>query len=117
MSLLFHCKLLPSIHSVQSPFSIAWFPGFQFNAQEMAPSPQEYQVLLSKDASFDSILHKGTAGSKEGFAAVLKKDKEAHKAAVAEYFQHWDNKDAKSETEAVRAVSSVASRVNNSIHC
>ena len=73
----------------------------------MAPKSQEHQILLAKDASFDSILHRGTAGSKEGFAAVLQKDKEAHKAAVAEYFQHWDNKDAKDETEATRAVSAV----------
>jgi hypothetical protein len=36
---------------------------------------------------------------------MLKKDREAQKAAVDDYFQHWDNKDAKSETEATRAVS------------
>lgn len=36
---------------------------------------------------------------------MLKKDKEAQKAAMNEYFQHWDNKEAKNETEADRAVS------------
>ncbi len=65
----------------------------------------EQQVLLAKDVSFEKILHRGTAGTHQGLGAVLKKDREAQKAAIAEYFQHWDNKDAKDETEATRAVS------------
>lgn len=33
---------------------------------------------------------------------MINKDNEAHKAAVVEYFQHWDDKKAEDETEAVR---------------
>lgn len=50
-------------------------------------------------------MHKKTAQTDEGFSAMLKKDKDAQRAAVAEYFQHWDNKEAKTETDADRFVS------------
>ncbi|KAF3771097.1 hypothetical protein M406DRAFT_248043 [Cryphonectria parasitica EP155] len=53
--------------------------------------------------TFENILHKKTATTDAGFSAMLKKDKEAQQAAVDEYFQHWDNKEAKDETEATRA--------------
>lgn len=33
---------------------------------------------------------------------MMGKDNAAHAAAMQEYFQHWDNKDAKDETEDVR---------------
>jgi len=35
---------------------------------------------------------------------MLKKDKAAQKAAVDEYFKHWDNKAAKDETPEIREV-------------
>lgn len=54
--------------------------------------------------TFENIMHKKTAHTDEGFSAMLKKDKEAQRAAVAEYFQHWDNKEAKDETQEDRAV-------------
>lgn len=73
-----------------------------FVTDEMAPSQE---VVLAKDMTFENIMHKKTATTHEGFSAMLKKDKEAQQAAVSEYFQHWDNKEAKSETEADRAVS------------
>lgn len=54
--------------------------------------------------TFENIMHKKTAHMDEGFSAMLKKDKEAQRAAVAEYFQHWDNKEAKNETQEDREV-------------
>lgn len=63
------------------------------------------EIVPARDMSFENIMHKKTARTDEGFSAMLKKDKEAQRAAVAEYFQHWDNKEAKNETEADRAVS------------
>lgn len=68
----------------------------------MAPGQD---VALARDMTFENIMHKKTATTHEGFSAMLNKDKEAQQAAVSEYFQHWDNKEAKSETEADRAVS------------
>lgn len=55
--------------------------------------------------TFENIMHKKTADTDEGFSAMLKKDKEAQRAAVAEYFQHWDNKEANNETQEDRDVS------------
>lgn len=34
--------------------------------------------------------------------AMRSKDKDAQKAAIDAYFQHWDNKPAESETDEVR---------------
>lgn len=62
---------------------------------------------LTRYTTFENIMHKKTAQTDEGFSAMLKKDKDAQRAAVAEYFQHWDNKEAKTETEADRFVSSI----------
>lgn len=39
-----------------------------------------------------------------GFSAMMRKDNTAHKAAVDEYFKHWDNKAARDETTADREV-------------
>lgn len=52
--------------------------------------------------AFDNILHKSSSNSQGGLRAMINKDNEAHKAAVVEYFQHWDDKNAEDETEAVR---------------
>ena len=49
-------------------------------------------------------MHKTSAQSKGGFTAMMQKDKTAQKAAVDEYFKHWDNKAAKDETAADRKV-------------
>lgn len=46
---------------------------------------------------------------------MLKKDKAAQKAAVDEYFKHWDNKTAKDETEADREVWWFCSLVHKSL--
>lgn len=68
----------------------------------MAPGQD---IALARDMTFENVMHKKTATTHEGFSAMLNKDKEAQQAAVSEYFQHWDNKEAKNETDADRAVS------------
>ncbi|KAK4085295.1 uncharacterized protein Triagg1_285 [Trichoderma aggressivum f. europaeum] len=64
------------------------------------------QALLPADQArnmaFDKILHKNSSTSQGGLRAMINKDNEAHKAAVVEYFQHWDDKKAEDETEDVR---------------
>jgi sterol 24-C-methyltransferase len=57
----------------------------------------------ARDAAFAKVLHgKSTQGS-GGISSMLGKDKEAQKAAVEEYFKHWDNKYAEEETDETRA--------------
>ncbi|KHJ35445.1 putative sterol 24-c-methyltransferase [Erysiphe necator] len=56
----------------------------------------------SRDAEFNRAMHKDSSNAEGGFRAMLKKDKDAQKAAVDEYFKHWDNKTAKDETEKDR---------------
>ncbi|KAJ0161994.1 Sterol 24-C-methyltransferase erg-4 [Colletotrichum tanaceti] len=63
--------------------------------------PEEGQMLLARDATFDKILHKGTSKT-VGMSAMLQKDHEAQKAATDEYFRHWDNKNAQKETKEDR---------------
>lgn len=62
------------------------------------------ESALTRHTTFENIMHKKTAQTDGGFSAMLKKDKDAQRAAVADYFQHWDNKEAKTETEADRFV-------------
>lgn len=69
----------------------------------MAPTALE-QENHTRDAEFNRALHGKSAQSKGGFAAMRGKDAAAQKAAVDEYFKHWDNKPAGEETEEVRAV-------------
>jgi len=52
----------------------------------------------SRDAAFNKAMHKDSSTAEGGFRALLKKDKVAQKAAVDEYFKHWDDKGAKDET-------------------
>lgn len=59
----------------------------------------------ARDAAFNKALHGDSAAAKGGLVAMFKKDSAAKKAACDEYFKHWDNKDAKDETAADRAVS------------
>lgn len=69
----------------------------------MAPSNLE-QEDHSRDAAFNKAMHKDSSSAEGGFSAMLKKDKDAQKAAVDEYFKHWDNKTAKDETLKDREV-------------
>ena len=58
----------------------------------------------SRDAAFNKAMHGKSAQERAGFAAMLKKDPKAQKAAVDEYFKHWDDKTAGTETEEIREV-------------
>ena len=58
----------------------------------------------ARDAAFNKALHGKSAGERAGFMAMLKKDAVAQKAAVDEYFKHWDNKLASVETQDIRDV-------------
>ena len=68
----------------------------------MAPAaivlePEDYV----RDAQFNKTLH-GKSINDYGLAAMRNKDAAAQKAAVDEYFKHWDNKTADTETEETR---------------
>ncbi|CZR63704.1 sterol 24-C-methyltransferase (Delta(24)-sterol C-methyltransferase) [Phialocephala subalpina] len=67
----------------------------------MAPAKLE-QEDKARDAAFNKAMHKDSSEARGGFSAMLKKDKVAQKAAVDEYFKHWDNKAAKDETPEIR---------------
>lgn len=56
----------------------------------------------ARDAAFQKALHGKSSEAAGGFAAMLSKDKDAKKLAVDEYFKHFDNKSAKTETDADR---------------
>jgi sterol 24-C-methyltransferase len=69
----------------------------------MAPAKLETEDH-TRDAAFNKAMHKDSSNAQGGFSAMLKKDKAAQKAAVDEYFKHWDNKAAKDETPEIREV-------------
>lgn len=56
----------------------------------------------SRDAQFNKVMHGKSAGERAGMLSMLKKDPAGQKAALDEYFKHWDNKSAEVETEEVR---------------
>ena len=58
----------------------------------------------SRDAAFNRAMHGKSAGERAGFMSMLKKDPNSQKAAVDEYFKHWDNQAAGTETQEIRAV-------------
>jgi sterol 24-C-methyltransferase len=67
----------------------------------MAPVALEQQDK-QRDAEFNKVMHGQTAQAKGGISAMLGKDQSAQKAAVDEYFKHWDNKPAEDETPEMR---------------
>lgn len=69
----------------------------------MAPATLEAEDK-ARDAAFNKAMHKDSAGAEGGFSAMMKKDKVAQKAAIDEYFKHWDQKAAATETDADREV-------------
>lgn len=75
----------------------------------MAPSAVDTtpQHILEKedktrDAEFNKSLHGKSAEARGGLFAMRSKDAAAQKAAVDEYFKHWDDKAAATETEEDR---------------
>jgi sterol 24-C-methyltransferase len=69
----------------------------------MAPAKLE-QEDKTRDAAFNKAMHKDSSSAAGGFRAMMKKDNSAQKAAVDEYFKHWDKKAAANETAADREV-------------
>ena len=69
----------------------------------MAPIALEEQNH-SRDAAFNKAMHGTSSQTRGGMASMLQKDKAAQKAAVDEYFKHWDDKSAETETEETRKV-------------
>lgn len=70
----------------------------------MAPAALEREDI-ARDAAFNQALHGKSAKARGGLTAMRGKDAAAQKAAVDEYFKHWDNKDYAGETDADREVS------------
>ena len=73
----------------------------------MAPSATSPVGTLEKedhvrDAAFNKALHGKSSEAAGGFMAMRNKDKASQKAAVDEYFKHWDNKSAATETDETR---------------
>lgn len=68
----------------------------------MSPVALE-QENHARDAAFHKVLHGKSGEARSGIASMMGKDKEAQKAAIDEYFKHWDNKAAHDETEETRA--------------
>lgn len=72
----------------------------------MAPAVLETEDH-KRDAAFNKVLHGKSSEARGGLAALRNKDAKAQKAAVEEYFKHWDNKGSAEETEETRAVCSI----------
>ena len=66
----------------------------------MAPIALETENHI-RDAEFHKAMH-GKSAETKGFRSMLNKDHEAHKMASEEYFKHWDNKSAGTETAEIR---------------
>ena len=83
------------------------FLHYCFGSQQAAMAPIALETEdHSRDAAFNQVMHGNSADEKAGFRAMLGKDHAAQKAAVDEYFKHWDNKAASTETTEVREVQS-----------
>lgn len=75
----------------------------------MAPSALEREDK-ARDAAFNKALHGKSAKAQGGLAAMRGKDAAAQKAAVDEYFKHWDNQAAADETPEMREVRQCAAQ-------
>lgn len=67
----------------------------------MAPHALEAEDK-QRDAAFYQAMHGKSATAAGGFGSMFKKDHTAHKAALDEYFKHWDNQAAEVETDETR---------------
>jgi hypothetical protein len=71
-----------------------------FNMSPIALEEQNH----TRDAEFNKAMHGKSSQARGGMASMLQKDRGAQKAAVDEYFKHWDNKSAEDETDETRKV-------------
>ena len=70
-----------------------------------------------RDAAFNKALHGKNAQEQAGLLAMMKKNPKAQKVAIDEYFKHWDNKGAETETASTREVSLLQSQRVYSFIC
>lgn len=70
----------------------------------MGSKIQLEQENKQRDADFNKAMHGKTAAQANGIATILFKNPEAKKAALDEYFKHFEGKRAEDETEADRKV-------------
>jgi sterol 24-C-methyltransferase len=56
----------------------------------------------TRDSDFNKAMHGTSSQAKGGVSAMFAKDRQAKKAAMDEYFKHFDNKKAENETNADR---------------
>ncbi|CAM1511866.1 Fc.00g093790.m01.CDS01 [Cosmosporella sp. VM-42] len=56
----------------------------------------------ARNSAFDKVLHRESKNSRGGIRSMIQKNSAANAAAADEYFQHWDNKKAEDENEAIR---------------
>jgi sterol 24-C-methyltransferase len=68
----------------------------------MATSRELITTDQARNSAFDSALHGSSNNSQGGLRAMMSKDNAARTVAMGEYFQHWDNKKAEDETDAIR---------------
>ena len=68
-----------------------------------------------RDAAYNKVLHGNSAEQQAGIRSMLKKDPAAQKAAIEEYFKHWDNKAAGIETQQIRDVSNALTVVHPAV--
>ncbi|KAI4597613.1 Delta(24)-sterol C-methyltransferase [Pestalotiopsis sp. 9143b] len=68
----------------------------------MAKSHDLITADQARTSAFDHALHGGSTDGKGGFRAMMGKDNAARDVAMNQYFQHWDNKKAEDETDAIR---------------
>lgn len=80
----------------------------------MSNKIQLEQENKERDAAFNKAMHGKTSAQANGIATILFKDPEAKKAALDEYFKHFDGKRAENETEADRKV--CRDRIRRSFH-
>ncbi len=57
-----------------------------------------------RDAAFTKAMHGKSAAQRSTYLAMLNKDSKAQRVAADAYFKHWDNKDARVETQKDREV-------------
>lgn len=68
----------------------------------MAKSHDLITADQARTSAFDHALHGGSTDGKGGFRAMMGKGNAARDVAMNQYFQHWDNKKAEDETDAIR---------------
>lgn len=71
----------------------------------MVSTSSQQQLITAEQArnsAFDHALHGSSGQGQGGLKAMMSKDDSARKAAMDEYFQHWDGKKAEDETAEVR---------------